>query len=220
MLRRHRRLSTRPRRCSGRSNLGVSCICLFVCRRRRAPEAIDSRPVQITGEIWLNSGDSTASAAPRRSRSQARGSRRRPATSRGLEVVLRRGPPSSKVRFVGRRAVARDRPARRRVARARRRAEPRAVRRDLDEADLLAADDAVLVNRKLARGLRRHGPRRRVIAARRVDSLVARRVAGVVKEAFRGVVRLAAAHLREERARALCGFRHRCVKAARLKVIV
>ena len=71
MLRRHRRLSTRPRRCSGRSNLGVSCICLFVCRQRRAPEAIDSRPVQITGEIWLNSGDSTASAAPRRSRSQS-----------------------------------------------------------------------------------------------------------------------------------------------------
>ena len=30
MLLRRRRRSIRPRRCSGRSNLGVSCICLFV----------------------------------------------------------------------------------------------------------------------------------------------------------------------------------------------
>ena len=47
-----------------------------------------------------------------------------------------------------------------------------------------------------------------------VVCFVARAVARVVKEAFRGVVTFAAAHLREERARALCGFRHRSFKGA------
>ena len=86
---------------------------------------------------------------------------------------------------------------------------PRAVGRDLDEADLLAGDDAVLVNRKLARGLRRHRARGRVIAARRIVCFVARAVARIIEEAFRGVITLTAAHLGKERARPLWRFRHR-----------
>ena len=49
MLLRRRLLSIRPRRCSGRSNLGVSCIFLFVSRRWR----FDAARLRV---VWLGRG--------------------------------------------------------------------------------------------------------------------------------------------------------------------
>ena len=49
MLLRRRRLSIRPRRCLGRSNLGVSCIFLFVSRRWR----FDAARLCV---VWLGRG--------------------------------------------------------------------------------------------------------------------------------------------------------------------
>ena len=49
----------------------------------------------------------------------------------------------------------------------------------------------------------------KLIAARRIVCFVARAVARIIEEAFRGVITLTAAHLREERGRSLRRFRHR-----------
>ena len=53
MLLRRRRLSIRPRRCLGRSNLGVSCIFLFVSRRWR----FDAARLCV---VWLGRGSRVA----------------------------------------------------------------------------------------------------------------------------------------------------------------
>ena len=74
VMRRRCRLSIRPRRCSARSNLGGFLYSFFL--GDGIVHTPSPRLVQVTGEIMLNSGDPTASAAPRRSRSPARGSRR------------------------------------------------------------------------------------------------------------------------------------------------